>query len=73
MHEEMVVVGHERVGMDLKLEPPDHLANSAKEPQAVVVAAKDRCVSCAAVHDVMPCAGIVDAGFASHRAALLKM
>ncbi|MFO0748487.1 MAG: hypothetical protein U1F43_22905 [Myxococcota bacterium] len=65
-HQQVEVVGHERVGVHLDAGALRGLAEHLEEELAVLVLLEDRGAAGAAMHDVVPGAREVGASFARH-------
>ena len=67
---QMKMVFHEAIGMNLPLGLGAGLRQSLQKTAAVGVVLKDRLPTVAPIHDVIDCAGIFDSELASHDASL---
>ena len=66
----MIVVGHERVSVNLDAILSHALAQHVKEQKTMLGRKEDRLASGTSVHDMVPCAGIVDPRLSRHKEPL---
>jgi hypothetical protein len=67
LDEEMIVVGHEAIGMAMPRKAPDDLAQHQEKDAVVFVIEKDRCACVAAAGEVVERTRKFEAEGASHR------
>ena len=66
MDQQVIVVGHQRVGVNLEGEPLHRLAEAIKEENAIRLITKDQLPARPQVHDVVPCSREVYAALSNH-------